>query len=91
MPILDAGVKQDKDGYDIYQEGIEKGYFVEILTGPSLSGGFGPVMRSSLTLVGLRFATGGLSTSSSSLTWAPVGFGMTWTNQRPLMVSCRRT
>ena len=29
MPILDAGVKQDKDDYDIYKEGIEKGYFVE--------------------------------------------------------------
>ncbi|MDO4903764.1 MAG: glycoside hydrolase family 31 protein [Limosilactobacillus sp.] len=29
MPILDAGVKEDKEGYDIYQEGIEKGYFVK--------------------------------------------------------------
>lgn len=29
MPILDAGVKKDPDGYDIYEEGIKKGYFVE--------------------------------------------------------------
>lgn len=28
MPILDAGVKKD-DKYDIYKEGIEKGYFVK--------------------------------------------------------------
>lgn len=29
MPILDAGVKKDPDGYDIYEEGVKKGYFVE--------------------------------------------------------------
>lgn len=29
MPILDAGVKKNPDGYDIYEEGVKKGYFVE--------------------------------------------------------------
>lgn len=28
MPILDAGVKEDPD-YDLYQEGLEQGYFVK--------------------------------------------------------------
>lgn len=29
MPILDAGVKKDTAGYDIYEEGLKKGYFVK--------------------------------------------------------------
>lgn len=29
VPILDAGVKKDHQGYDIYQEGLKKGYFVK--------------------------------------------------------------
>ncbi|WP_267202577.1 glycoside hydrolase family 31 protein [Limosilactobacillus kribbianus] len=29
IPILDAGVKKDEDGYDIYEEGVKNGYFVQ--------------------------------------------------------------
>lgn len=29
VPILDAGVKKDDNGYQIYEEGLKKGYFVK--------------------------------------------------------------
>ncbi len=35
VPIIDAGVKME-DGYDVYEEGVEKGYFVKKENGENL-------------------------------------------------------
>lgn len=41
IPIIDAGVKQ-KDGYDVCQEGLEKGYFVKKADGTPFVGAVWP-------------------------------------------------
>ena len=50
MPILDAGVKEDPD-YDLYQEGLEQGYFVKNPDVRFMSMQSGQANRSFLTLV----------------------------------------
>ena len=41
IPIIDAGVKKE-DGYDIYEEGKEKGYFCKNADGSDFEGGVWP-------------------------------------------------
>lgn len=41
VPIIDAGVKQE-EGYDVYEEGVRKGYFCKTITGDDFVGAVWP-------------------------------------------------
>lgn len=76
ITIIDPGVKKDNHDYKIYQEGIEKGYFVKAPDGTVYVNQVWPGMLSFQTSVVKKSANGGLRIASTWLTWVLLVSGM---------------